>query len=147
MLPDHFSKQSCGPSFLAPLSGLFLYPAFWLSPFLFSVSLFRFLTKARTGRHMIRPPLIGIRFTGLDQHHAGWSQSIAHICKENGSLRTRVCRAIWPTISFPSQNRRPAITHRALGPDKLRAHTCMTAFMCKPNTDQITSELTPFVVC
>ena len=31
---------------------------------------------------MIRPPLIGIRFAGLDQHSAGWSQSLAHICRE-----------------------------------------------------------------
>lgn len=72
---------------------------------------------------MIRPPLIGIRFTGLDQRCAGWSRCIAYICKESGSLRTWVCQAVWPTISFPSQSHRPAITHSARGQREFQAHT------------------------
>lgn len=63
VLPDRFSKQSLGPSSLPPLSGLSL-PSFFLPLFLLSPSLY-FLTKARSGKHMIRPPLIGIRFTGF----------------------------------------------------------------------------------
>lgn len=137
---------------LAPLfllhTGLFFFtpPPPWLFPSLFSISSFRFLTKARSGRHMISLPLIGIRFTGLDQHRAGWSQSIAHICTASGSLGTGVRRAVWPATSFFSQS---SACHHAQcsGPDELRAHTCMTAFMCEPNSDQRTSILTPFMVC
>lgn len=111
----------------------FLPPIFWLTPSLFSFSLFHFLTKARTGRHMIRLPLIGIRFTGLDQHPAGCSQSIAHICTESGSLRTRVCRAVWPTIRFSLQSRKPAITHGALGQTSCK-HTHVWQLSCESQT-------------
>ncbi len=82
---------------------------------------------------MIRLPLIGIRFTGLDQHRTGWSQSAAHICTESGSLRTRVCRAAWPTISFSSQNRRPAITHSASG-QRSSEHTHVWQLSCVSQT-------------
>lgn len=96
------------PLFLPPL--LF----FWLSPLLFSVSLFRFPTKASTGRQMIRLPLIDIRFTGLEQHRAGWSQNIAHICVEervveNLSVSSRLAHHQF----LLTESYRPAITHSA----------------------------------
>lgn len=91
----------------------------------FPISLFCFLTKARTWRHMIRPPLIGIRFTGLDQHRTSWSQIIAHSCTQGewvaGNLSALSC---WPTISFPlAESCTPTVTHNPPGPDKLQA--CM----------------------
>lgn len=77
LLPDHFSKHP--PSFFGFFfSYLLLF--FWLSLSLLSISLFRFPTHGSTGRHMISPPLIGIRFTGLDQRGVWLGPSAAHIC-------------------------------------------------------------------
>lgn len=68
----------------------------------FVFSFFLFLTQSRTWRHMIRPPLIGIRFTGLDQHCAGRSQKYcSHLHAEtSGLLGTWVCGAAGPPSAF-----------------------------------------------
>lgn len=140
LLPNHLSKQFSSLSLFATFPGFPCSLFIGLSWF-FLISLFCVLTKARTARLVIRPPLISIRFIGLEKHPAGCSQSFVHICTES-------VLSCWPIISLPlTELYGPTFTQTELCGQTSSKRTCKTALMCRPNVDESTSALTSFMLC